>query len=69
MPWIHSKTSIYLIFYNAGGHGTRAAREEYTRRLRNYYNVIMKFQLPSPEVNAIDLGIWMGLQLAVECRH
>jgi hypothetical protein len=26
---------------NAGGHGKRAAREEYTRRLRDEYNIII----------------------------
>jgi hypothetical protein len=70
MPWIPMQTPIYLILDNAGGHGTIAARNEYTRRLRNEYNVVIKFQLPrSPEVNALDLGIWMSLQSAVERRH
>ncbi len=70
MPWIPMQTPIYPILDNAGGHGTIAARNEYTRRLRNEYNVVIKFQPPrSPEVNALDLGIWMSLQSAVERRH
>jgi hypothetical protein len=32
--------------------------------------VILRFQPPcSPELNALDLGIWMSLQSAVKCRH
>jgi hypothetical protein len=70
MPWIPMETSIYLIMDNAGGHGTIAARNEYTRRLRNEYNIVIKFQPPcSPEVNALDLGIMMSLQPAVKRRH
>jgi hypothetical protein len=70
MPWIPLVTPIHLILDNAGGHGTRAAIEEYTRRLRNDHNVIIKFQpARSPEVNALDLGIWMSLQSAVERKH
>jgi hypothetical protein len=70
MPWIPQETPIYLILDNAGGHGTRAAIEEYTRRLRNTFNVIIKFQPAcSPEVNALDLGIWMSLQSSVKRRH
>jgi hypothetical protein len=38
--------------------------------LRNEYNIIINFQLAcSPEVNALDLGIWISLQTAVERRH
>jgi hypothetical protein len=70
MPWIPRQEPIYLILYNTGGHGTRAAIEEYTRQLRNEHIMIIKFQpVHSPEVNALDLGIWMSLQSAVECRH
>jgi hypothetical protein len=70
MPWIPRQNLIYRILVNAGGHGTRAAIEEYTRWLRNEHNIIIKFQPAcSPEVNALDLGIWMNLQSAVERRH
>jgi hypothetical protein len=70
MPWIPRQEPIYLILDNAGGHGTRAAINEYTRRLRNDHNVIIKFQpARSPEVNALDLGIWMSLQSVVKRRH
>jgi hypothetical protein len=70
MPWIPMEMPIYLILDNAGDHGTRAAREEYTRRLRNEYNIKIKFQPAcSPEVNALDLGIWMSLQSVVERMH
>jgi hypothetical protein len=32
---------FYLVMDNAGGHGTQAAREEYMRRLRNEFNIII----------------------------
>ncbi len=55
---------------NAGGHGTREAREEYTRQLLEEFNIeIIQQSACSPEVNALDLGIWMSIQLAVECMH
>ncbi len=50
---------------NTGGHGTRAVIEEYKRRVRQEKNIIIKFQpASSPEINALDLGIWMSLQSA-----
>ncbi len=55
---------------NAGGHGTREAAGQYTRALRNQFNVIIKQQpVCSPELNALDLGIWMSLQSAVKRMH
>ena len=55
---------------NAGGHGTQEARDEYTRRLRDDFNiVIIQQSARSPEVNALDLGIWMSVQSAVERSH
>jgi hypothetical protein len=55
---------------NAGAHGTREAREEYTRQLLEDFNIeIIQQSACSPEVNALDLGIWMSVQSAVECRH
>jgi hypothetical protein len=70
MPWVPHEQPIYLIMDNAGGHGTREAVGRYTRALRNQFNVIIK-QRParSPELNALDLGIWMSLQSAVEKMH
>jgi hypothetical protein len=55
---------------NAGGHGTREAREEYTRQLLEEFNIeIIQQSAGSPEVNALDLGIWMSVQPRVKCRH
>ncbi len=55
---------------NAGRHGTQEAREEYTRRLLKEFNiVIIQQSARSPEVNALDLGIWMSVQSHVEHRH
>jgi len=70
MPWKPQETLIFLVLDNAGGHGTRATIEEYTRMVREENNVIIKFQPAcSPEISALDLGIWMSLQSEVECRH
>jgi len=55
---------------NARGHGTREARKEYTRRLLEDFNIeIIQQSACSPEVNALDLGIWMRVQSHVEHRH
>jgi hypothetical protein len=52
---------------NAGGHGTREAREAYITQLLENYNIeIIQQSACSPEVNAPDLGIWMSVQSAVE---
>jgi hypothetical protein len=37
--------------------------------LENYNIEIIQQSAFSPEVNALDLGIWMSIQLAVECMH
>jgi hypothetical protein len=69
-PWIPRDCSINLILDNAGGHGTRAAKEQYTRQLLENHNIIIKWQPPrSPELNALDLGLWMSLKSAVEKKH
>jgi hypothetical protein len=67
MPWVPLQEPIYLIMDNAGGHGTREAVDQYTRALRNQINVIIKQQpAHSPELNALDLSIWMSLQPTVK---
>ncbi len=61
LHWIPHEEPIYLVMDNAGGHGTQEARAEYTRRLRDDFNiVIIQQSVRSPEVNALDLGIWMS---------
>ena len=61
---------IFLQLDNAGGHGTKKAIGEYTGLLRAQFNIIVKFQPPrSPELNALDNGIWMSLQSHVEKKH
>ena len=68
MPWIPQE--IYLQMDNAGGHGTTAAVCEYTQLLFDRYNIIILHQSPrSPEVNALDLGLWRSLQSRVEKLH
>ena len=70
MHWIPRAQPIYLQMDNAGGHGTKNAMREYTQRLANDYNVIVKYQpARSPEMNALDLGLWTSLQSKVEVEH
>ncbi len=46
------------------------ARAEYTKRLRDDFNIVIIQQSAcSPEVNALDLGIWMSVQTTVERSH
>ncbi len=40
------------------------------RQLLEEFNIeIIQQSARSPEVNALDLGIWMSIQSHVECRH
>jgi hypothetical protein len=70
MHWVPPKQDIYLVMYNAGGHGTEEAVDEHTRILNEEYNISILHQaLRSPEMNALDLGLWMSLQSHVEKLH
>lgn len=52
---------------NAEGHGTVKAIEEYTKILRDDFDIKIVHQCPrSPETNTLDLGIWCTLQWAVD---
>jgi hypothetical protein len=67
MPWVPQDETIYLVMDNAGGHGTEEAIGEYTRRMQREFNIEIIFQSSrSPEVNALDLGLWMSIQSWVE---
>jgi len=46
---------------NAGGHGTNEAKEQYKQQMLAKYNIIV-----SPELNLLDLDLWMSMQSAVE---
>ena len=68
--WVEKKVPIYLIIANAGGHGTNDAKERYVKILKDYYNIVIKWQVPnSPELNILDLGVWMSVQSKVEEIH
>jgi hypothetical protein len=70
MPWVPGDQVIYLVMDNAGGHGTIQAIDEYTQQLQAEYNIeIIHQSARSPEVNALDLGIWMSVQSHVERMH
>lgn len=68
--WVPRSTPIVLQQDRAGGHGTKAAIEEYTNFLRDDYGVVLDFQPSnSPESNMLDLGVWRSLQSTVEKMH
>jgi hypothetical protein len=70
MPWIPQGQPVYLQMDNAGGHGTKATICEYKTLLLEQYNVILLYQgLHSPEMNALNLGLWRSLQSEVEKLH
>ena len=55
---------------SAGGHGTNEAITKYKADLERDFKIILVHQIPqSPDTNALDLGIWMSLQSAVEKSH
>jgi len=65
--WVPPTEEIFLVMDNAGGHGTEEAIQEYTRILKEKYNIKIIHQCPrSPETNVLDLGIWCTLQLAID---
>ncbi len=69
MPWIPRETPTHLILDNAGGHGARAAIEEYTRRLRNDHNVTVQEawrDLPADTIQRVFNRIPVVHQLIVE---
>ena len=48
---------IHLLMDNAGWHGTKVAKEEYTEILKSEFNIIVQWQLlNSPELTLLDLG-------------
>jgi hypothetical protein len=55
---------------NAGGHGTNDAIVDYVHTMKELYNIEIIHQIPrGPEMNILDLGVWMSLQLFVEKKH
>jgi len=64
--WAKEET-IFLHKDNARGHGTADAIDEYTRVLKEEYNIQIVHQIPrSPETNVLDIGMWCCLQWAVD---
>ena len=65
--YLYTFIPINLFMDNAGGHSTKAVKQEYTEILKEEYNIIVEWQPPSsPELNLLDLGVWMALQSVVE---
>ena len=70
MPWVAPEEVIYLAMHNATGHGATEAVHEYTTKLKEDYNMEIIQQSPcSPDVNALDLGVWASTQSHVERKH
>jgi hypothetical protein len=70
IPWVPLDETIYLVMDNVGGHVTEEAIGQYTRLLQREFNIEIIFQAAqSPEVNALNLGLWMSIQSCVEKQH
>jgi len=68
--WIPKEVLCYLNMDNAGGHGTKLIVAEYTKLLKEKYNIVIIHQVPrSPYTNLLDLGVWCSLQSHVEKEH
>ena len=68
--WVDEKDPIYLIIDNAGGHGTNEAKATYVKTLKEKFNIDIRWQVPnSPELNMLDLGVWVAVQSEVESIH
>ena len=68
--WVEREQKCFLVMDNAGGHGTKAAIQQYEMHLRKEYNIHIIWQVPRlPYTNVLDLGIWMSLQAQVEREH
>ena len=68
--WVPMHEKVYLFIDGAGGHGTNEAINEYDKNLMIDFNIKLVFQVPrTPYSNVLDLGIWCGLQAAVEKTH
>ena len=68
--WLKKEEEAYLVMDQAGGHGTNKAIKEYTRFLKDEYNITIIHQVPrSPYTNVLDLGVWCALQSRVEKKQ
>ena len=65
--WVPLPTSLYLVMDNTGGQGTDEYANEYHIILKEDFNIKIIQQVPMlPYTNVMDLGVWAGLQAAVE---
>jgi hypothetical protein len=68
--WLHPDTPIVLFMDNAGGHGSKRAKEEYVSILLKKNKVFVEWQIPNlPESNLLDLGFWTTHQSIVDRLH
>ena len=68
--WVPIHEKLYLVIDGAGGHGTNETINAYDKNLMIDFNIKPIFQVPrTPYSNVLDLGIWCGLQAAVEKTH
>ena len=68
--WVPIDELVYLFLDGTGGHGTKEAIIEYKNNLQKHFNIQLVFQvLRTPYSIFLDLGVWCGLQVAVEKIH
>jgi len=68
--WVSLSTLLYLVMDNTGSHGIDTCVNQYHRLLLEQYNITIIQQMPQlPYTNVLDLGVWAGLQSAVEREH
>ena len=68
--WVPMHERVYLFKDGVGGHETNEAINAYDKNLMIDINIKFVFQVPrTPYQNVLDIGIWCGLQAAVEKTH
>ena len=68
--WVPIDELVYIFIDGARVHGTKEAIVEYNDNLQEKFNIQLVFQVPrTPYSNVLDLGVWCGLQAAVEKTH
>ena len=68
--WIPREKICNLFMDNSGGHGSNEAADQYTKYLKETWNIEIVHQISrSPYTNLLDLGVWCSLQSQVEKEH
>jgi len=63
--WVGDE-ELWLQMDNAGGHGADAMKIRMEEMMKKDFNITIEWQpAQSPDLNALDLGVWMSMQTAV----